>query len=192
MRVVHPLLIALALLCVCAAQPSAAPVTLSFSYEHTAFPQPNAAQPTVTTQHEQAIVDDTPMHAATPHSQLHPPVVSSHPSHASHTLLSSANDTNAKAANSTSDIAPVAGAMSHNSTKDGMATMGKEDAAKASGNRSGNSSEPTVREKEREREKAGESGEKKEGAREEKFPDEPSQLHNNITHGNRTGFNHSQ
>ena len=181
MRFIVLLVVALALLCVAAAQPSAAPVTLSFSYEHEVY-QPNAAQQDEVTPHQQSM-EPAALNETSSHSHLASPIVTTHPLPASHTQLLSMNDTEHRAANSTSDS--VAGGMGRNSTKDSMATMGKDDKPKVSADRSSNATD-SERQKDSER-----PSERREGEKEESFPDEPSNPHN-ITHGNRTHTNRSQ
>ena len=183
MRFFYCLVIALALAYVAAAQPSTAPVTLSFSYEHVAL-QPTAAQQEEAIQPRHDIIA-AGTNETTRRSHLAPPVVSVHPLLSSHTQLSTINDTSVKG-NSTSDGAPAMGmgGMAHNSTKDSMGTMSKENNTKASADSNSN---------ERDKDVDKESGERKEGEREkeESFPDEPANPHN-TTHGNRTHINRSQ
>ena len=182
MRFICFLVLALALVCVAAAQPSAAPVTLSFSYEQAGY-QPAATPQDGSVQHRAvaaAATDD-----ATPRShRLASPTVTAHPFLPSHNRLFAVNETVTRLTNSTTTV------VMPNSTGNGTARMGSEDGAKGQVDRVRNETvvEKRVTERVRETEKG--EDERKDGDREASFPDDSPR--HNVTHGNRTITNRSQ
>ena len=180
MRVLCSLLVAVALLCVVAAQPSAAPVTLSFSYEQAGHQSAPAHEEEATLPQHSMTTADT--EASSPRSHLAPPIVTTHPLSQSHTHQLAINDTLVRADNSSSG----AGVMARNST-----TVTKEDrtVVRQDGSRNGTVVEKRVTERREESEK--EESEKKDGDKEASFPDDNNPVHN-ITHGNHTITNRSQ